>query len=309
MKKSKANKRFTLGLLGTAFVLIGTYNSVVVNSDEFMDHQQVRFVKRLDEIYGVVKTGRVLANHGQWTKLANRPVERKFVSAVAAPQKTEAPAPVVAAAPELNTNAAIQEELSLELNEVFNAKKYANPPKAGDFSGSLSAREGVIESINVSLPQGESFSVAFSEMSGNVFEYDQDGETFSGMIYQMDKSSYMVTLTNGPHEGTRLKFGIVKEEEIGNNSASVAENNYASESVQAEEAPEFAPVVSDNGEVSEVGVFGGGNQPVTQAVQEAEIAQAPVAEDGASFDEMAQQNAHAEQVAQGGFNFGGPANL
>jgi hypothetical protein len=41
---------------------------------------------------------------------------------------------------------------------------------------------------------------------GNVFEYDLDGETLSGMIYQVDQTTYMVTLTNGAFEGTRMKF-------------------------------------------------------------------------------------------------------
>jgi hypothetical protein len=60
--------------------------------------------------------------------------------------------------------------------------------------------------LNVSLPNGEGLSVSFSEMTGNVFEYDFEGELYSGMMYQADQSSYIVTLTNGPLEGTRLKF-------------------------------------------------------------------------------------------------------
>ena len=43
-------------------------------------------------------------------------------------------------------------------------------------------------------------------MNGNVFQYDYAGEIYSGMLYQVDPKSFMVTLTNGPLEGTRLRF-------------------------------------------------------------------------------------------------------
>jgi len=38
-----------------------------------------------------------------------------------------------------------------------------------------------------------------------VFEYDINGEIYSGMMYQVDQKSYMVALTNSPLEGTRLR--------------------------------------------------------------------------------------------------------
>ena len=307
MSKQKTNKRLTLSLLSTAFVVIGTYNSIVVNSDEFMDHQQVRFVKRLDEVYGVVKPGREMANYGRWTKLASNPKRRVYMDAVSVAATPAVAKEDTVVEEVIENKAAIKEELALELNEVFNAKKYPQPPKAGEFSGSLTARDGEIESISVSLPGGDSFSVVSSAMTGNVFQYDgPDGEELSGMIYQMDKTSYMVTLTNGPLEGTRLKFNSSKEEEIGNNSAAVAENNYASEETpQAEEAPAFAPVVSDNGVTTEVGQFGNG-EPAQQTEQVVADNAQPTEQPSLTFDEQLQQNAANEQTAQNagqGFNF------
>jgi hypothetical protein len=76
----------------------------------------------------------------------------------------------------------------------------------------------------VSLPNGEGLDVSFSEMTGNVFEYDVDGEVYSGMMYQVDQHAYMVTLTNGPLEGTRLRFSSTQSLEdqpqaIENNSS------------------------------------------------------------------------------------------
>src|SRR5690606_9033321 len=78
---------------------------------------------------------------------------------------------------------------------------------------SLNANDGVIESLNVLLPEGQEMYVSFAELNGNVFQYDFAGEIYSGMRYQVDQNSYMVTLTNGPLEGTRLRFSKLGAQE------------------------------------------------------------------------------------------------
>lgn len=272
-------KRTTMAVMAFAFVAIGTYNSAVVNSDEFMDSQNVRFVKRLDEINGITTSGRKLANSGEWIKLRS-PIKSSLKNDSV--KVTEAAATTENNIEEMAVNAAIKEELSLELKEVFNAKKYAQSPKAGEFSGSLSANNGVIESLTVSLPNNESVSVVFSEMTGNVFEYEIEGQVLSGMMYQMDKANYMVTLTNGPFEGTRLKFsaGESGEENIGNNAEELAQN------AQAEEArPEFAAIENDNGTTIEVGSFGAEQEQALDVAQNS--APAPEGGYGFSFEQSA----------------------
>jgi hypothetical protein len=98
------------------------------------------------------------------------------------------------------------------------------------------------------LPNGEGVSVSFSEMTGNVFEYDFEGELYSGMMYQVDQNSYMVTLTNGPLEGTRLKFSgeasleeQQQQEEIQRSLAEVseAEAGYHKEELVVAETQEY----------------------------------------------------------------------
>lgn len=274
-------KRPWLTMASVAFVLIGTYNSVVVNSDSFMDAQRVHFVKRLDEVYGVVTVGRQVASpQGQWVKLtASAPLTKPVVVkksnptiAVTAQIAEEEIADVSGA------HAAIREDLELSLIEVFNAKKYPHPPKAGDFVGGLRAKDGLLESIEAVLPSGEKLSVSYSEMVGNVFEYTMDSQILSGMVYQMDKSTYMVTLTNGPLEGTRLKFAapVEAEENFGNNSAEIAENNSTDNTVvQAEEAvnetQEFAPLQNDDGTQVEVSQFGTNASISDEIVQNSEV--------------------------------------
>ncbi len=287
-------KQSTVGLLAFAFVAMGTYNSFVVNSDAFMDSQNVRFVKRLDELNGLMTSGRQLADNGEWIKLRNArkplpaPVVQDQVAVSNAAPASDAP---VNDAPEMTAQAAIKEELNLELSEIFNAKKYAQAPKTGEFNGTLTSNNGVIESMSVSLPNGESVSISVAEMAGNVFEYDLDGQTLSGMMYQMDKTSYMVTLTNGPHEGTRLKFsGPAPEEEFGNETTQVADNATAEQieqPVQAEEAPsEYAAVANDDGTQMPVGSFGNEAAPMESAPEQTDVAQneVPAPEGGYGFN-------------------------
>jgi hypothetical protein len=200
------NKRRLTFLATVMFVLVGTYNAVVINSESQISADEIRFVKRLDEVYGVVTPGRMVAASTAWKKLA--PSEMKSTDNVvqvvskvqAAPVKDSAPSP------DGPVGAAIQEELNLNLAEVVNAKLWPQGLASGGFSGHLMANDGIIENLNVSLPNGRGLSVSFTEMSGNVFEYDLEGEIYSGMFYQVDQSAFMVTLSNGPLEGTRLRF-------------------------------------------------------------------------------------------------------
>ncbi|HXH75304.1 MAG TPA: hypothetical protein VNJ08_10085 [Bacteriovoracaceae bacterium] len=210
-QQSKKSLGFVAAIL---FVATGTYNAIVINADSSITSQDIQFVKRLDEVYGVVTPGRMLAA-SNWKKLNTEEVNSNPIVQVvnrlsAAPEiaaaKEAESAPVVAAA--------VQDELDLSLTEVINPKKFQKGLQADQFSGNLSTNNGVIESLSVSLPNGEGISVSFTEMTGNVFEYDLDGEVFSGMMYQVDQNSYMVTLSNGPLEGTRLRFAKGSTEEV-----------------------------------------------------------------------------------------------
>ena len=189
------NKKAASLLTFTALVLIGTYNAVVIHSESHISSKNVAFVKRMDDM-GINRPARQAASL-KWVKLT-----KQEVVAVQQQQKQEetvldVTAPAVAA---------VQEELSLNLTEVVNPKKWQQGLKSDQFNGLLSTNGGVIEELKVSLPGGAGISVSFTEMTGNVFSYDYEGEVFSGMMYQVDPSSYMVTLTNGPLEGTRMKF-------------------------------------------------------------------------------------------------------
>lgn len=218
--KTQNLKKITSFLALSFVALVGTYNAVVINSQSEIS-SDIKFVKRLDEMNGIVIPGRVVAATTQWQKL-EAPKIQKVAKKVIQKQETSSEAPAV----ELIPAAAVSEELSLTLVEVINPKKWQNGLKSEDFYGVLATNDGIIEDLNVSLPNGEGLAVSFSEMTGNVFEYDFDGSLYSGMMYQVDQNSYMVTLSNGPLEGTRLRFsGTKSQEEIDESAQFLADNN------------------------------------------------------------------------------------
>ncbi len=202
------------------FVCVGTYNAVVINTQSEISGQDMRFVKRLDEVYGVITPGRMLAASTTWKKLS--PVEYKKDPIVQVVQRIDSSISKVESETETESEsgveAAIKEELNLTLTEVMNPRKWQGPLPSSDFAGNLSTRDGIIESLNISVGE-ESISISFSEMKGNVFEYAMNGETYTGMIYQVDKQAYIITLTNGPLENTRLTFSeipdVVPQEIVG----------------------------------------------------------------------------------------------
>jgi hypothetical protein len=192
MKKNN-NKNiaiFTFSLLA----MVGTYNAVMINSGSSLG--DTKNYKRMDEMLGVVTEGRNPAVNSQWTKISNTAVAAKSAGKVSGSVANE----------EASSVATIQDSLDMKLVEVINAKKWQNGLKSADFSGAIATNAGIIESLNASLPEGMNIEIAFSEMTGNTFEYDLNGEVYSGLMYQVDQGSYMVTMTNGPLEGTRLRF-------------------------------------------------------------------------------------------------------
>ena len=207
MSNGFKSRKFYVGLTLGFLCVTGSYNAFVINSESIISGNDIRFAKRLDEVYGVVVSKREVANSMAWQKLSVRQAAiYKNTGALSVPSFQALGASDEAQQSEGYTQAAVQEELSLNLTGVINPKKWQQGLNNSQFSGSLSTNQGVIESLSVSLPNGEGVSVSFSEMSGNVFEYDFNGELYSGMMYQENQNSYVVTLTNGPLEGTRLTF-------------------------------------------------------------------------------------------------------
>jgi hypothetical protein len=198
-KNMKKNQKKTYALLTTALIaIVGSYNALMIHSDSNLSLSDSANIKRIDEVYGIVKVGRNLAVATDWRKI---PAIENKVAILEAQTMNKETEPAAQENP-----AAVEASLNMGLVEVMNPKKWLNGVKASEFSGSIATNNGMIESLKASLPDGLNVDIAFSEMTGNTFEYDLNGEVFSGLMYQVDQNSYMVTLTNGPLEGTRLRF-------------------------------------------------------------------------------------------------------
>jgi hypothetical protein len=256
MKSVSNSRQILAGLAFGFFVVTGTYNAIVINSESAISGDSIRFIKRLDEAYGVVVSKREVATSMPWQKLSIKQAaifkskiqnnDQRFQQSSSADQ---APSEVAA-------QAAVQEDLNLSLTGVINPKKWQQGLNATQFNGSLSTNQGVIESLSVSLPNDEGLSVSFSEMTGNVFEYDFNGELYSGMMYQENQNSYVVTLTNGPLEGTRLTFtGEASVENVAQQEdaqRTLAENSDGDAGMQQEqEIAQQDPAALENSEIND----------------------------------------------------------
>ncbi len=191
-----SKKNWTIWGTAFLFTVIGTYNSVVIDSKSVLDNAHHSLVKRLDH-EGVNRPARMVASTVKWQKI--RPVAPQKQVAIIRQELTPAQNSIAA-------EAVVSEDLNLVLVEVINPEKFKDGLASTDFSGMLTTNGGQIETLEVSLPEGLGVSVSYSEISGNVFEYESNGETQSGMVYQVDQNAYMVSFTAGAMAGTRLRF-------------------------------------------------------------------------------------------------------
>ncbi len=276
MKSGPSTKKLFTTLAVGCFALIGTYNAVVINSDSKISSNEVQFAKRIDELYGVVVSKREVAASLNWQKVSvqQAAVFRQYKNDIAAPQVSQrAESSDQGSADQVKSDAAVQDDLNLTLTQVMNPKKWQQGLKEDQFSGSLNTNNGVIESLSVSLPGGQGVSVSFSEMTGNVFEYDLGGELYSGMMYQESQNAYVITLTNGPLEGTRLTFtGEASVEQVQQNEEAqreLAENTDSDAGQQL--AQEAAPI--ENSQDGEVAMMGPQEQELTydQQLQQQDV--------------------------------------
>ncbi len=193
-----------IGLV-TIFVLVGTYNAVIINAKTGIQGAP-QSIKRLDEIYGVTLAGRELAGSKSWTNIKTPELPRAKL--------VQAKTPSVPNIEDIEDNPAsiITADMVLPLTEALNPTRWPKPLSSSDFQGTITTSNGIIENLSISLPGVEEISLSFAELTGNEFQYDYEGMVYSGLVYQADKSAFIVTLTNGPLGGTKLRFSHSAQE-------------------------------------------------------------------------------------------------
>ena len=224
MMSKKNGPLFALAFLFTA---AGVYNSVVIESHSSLDSSQYALVRRLDA-GGMSRPARMLASSTRWQKLSVAVVQKQVAQIQNKKQNDHLPA----VAEEI-----LPQDLNLSLVEVINPEMFKDGLADTDFAGILTTNGSQIETLEISLPQGLGFSVAYSEINGNVFEYESNGATYSGMLYQVDANAYMVSFTAGELAGTRLRFQSKASEQFENLAEVVAVDvgQFGQEGYEAEE--------------------------------------------------------------------------
>ena len=192
-----SKKNWTIWGTAFLFTVIGTYNSLVIDSQSILDQSKHSLVKRLDQ-EGLNRPARMMASTVKWQKI--RPISpQKQIAKIHAKSDDSS-------IESMPADSVVSENLNLILVEVINPQRFKDGLSNNDFSGMLTTSGGQIETLEVSLPEGLGVSVSYSEINGNVFEYESGGEIQGGMLYQVDQNAYMVSFTAGPMAGTRLRF-------------------------------------------------------------------------------------------------------
>ena len=216
----------TLGIL--TFLTWGAMNSPVLNKSAFSNNRfNIKFAKRLDEMNGKLIVGRNAASidRSKWSKLSVASIKKTIV------EIKKEKKPVVAKKIETPVAApAVTDNLELTLTGGLYKKKPLTDKE--QFYGSARVADGIIEEVTVGLPDGAEISINTTNerLNGNVFSYEdsQTGELKSGLLYEVKKGVYMVTLTNdSAYPGLRLEF---KTEAQVDQSFQKQNQNWASDS-------------------------------------------------------------------------------
>ena len=258
----KALKRtFFAGVALIAFVVfaIGNLNSFnLANKSAFLKNDlNIKFAKRLDDLTGKVVMGRMAASVPSWnSETKNNLVQKNLKKSIVTKKKNDSVKEEVASVklPE----PAIQDAPDLELTGGLYNKKPLEGGKG--YSGRATIVDGVIEEINVNLPDGKEFILNTNKrMVGNVFEYEDmtTRELKTGLLYEIKEGHYMVNLTDdSTFSSLRLEFktknGAKIETEAYNNEDSWAmnEQNISENWAINEETPKEVEA-ANNGNVQE----------------------------------------------------------
>lgn len=243
----RINKTLTMTMLiaFSIFLISGIYNTFIVDfsvdTDSFNAYKFSIKNTKYKKIVSYASTRKRSLARANYSK------KRKVIVKKATENSRQEISPV-------NQRAHIQDEIDLVLKEFFNPKLYKKVLSSNDAEGSLRAKDGIIESFEIALPNGEQVTGQFSEMNGNVFTYDHEGVMFSGLIYQSGNNAYSVSLVNGPLKGSKMKFVTAESLEKDYGRSLSNEKTYeelAKEDEKQEKDLELDPDPVDEGEYKE----------------------------------------------------------
>lgn len=206
MKLFKMNKTvFTaMAALGSVVVMAGTYNTVMVNSTEFMKDEEIKFVKRFDssEVRNVASTVKAPVQTNNDVEFVDKiqEIEENIVQPVQA---------------EIVLN---DENRETVIDRALFPDKTSEILKGSRVYGELSLTENSIESLSFSLEISETEVIEFNRVAidlqaGGSFQVDYEGEVISGIVANSGKGGVQVNFATGQYKGLVLTFVTQEQKE------------------------------------------------------------------------------------------------
>lgn len=132
------------------------------------------------------------------------------------------------AAPESNHKneyAVINGDISVSAAEFYHPK-LTTVLSGSAISGYLEVSGGNVKGLSLNINSDKAkdmgiqmISMGESQLQGNIFVYEIEGQNYTGTIYPTSPTEYMVSFVNGPWNGARVKFSSQEQQESqdGNN--------------------------------------------------------------------------------------------
>ncbi len=201
-----------------AFLMIGLHNTFYTTLT--VDHNKVNIVwkKNIAKDYAI-NNPQVLDNpqvvHTNAVIAPTRTVEKEVVYTDQVVENN--------AAPESNHKeeyAVIGGDISVSAAEFYHPK-LTTVLSGSAISGYLEVQGGEVKGLSVNINSDKAkdmgiqmISMGESQLQGNIFVYEIDGQNYTGTIYPTSPNEYMVSFVNGPWNGARVKFSTQEQQEL-----------------------------------------------------------------------------------------------
>lgn len=111
-----------------------------------------------------------------------------------------------------NDYAIINSDVSVSAAEFYHPK-LSSVLSGSAISGYLEVEDGQVKGLSVNINSDKTkdlgiqmISMGESDLQGNIFVYEIEGQSYTGTIYPTSPNEYMVSFVNGPWNGSRVKF-------------------------------------------------------------------------------------------------------
>jgi hypothetical protein len=137
-----------------------------------------------------------------------------------------------------NEYVVIDGDISVSAAEFYHPQLTA-ALSGSDVSGYLEVQSGEVKGLSVQINGDKTKNIGIqmittgeSEIQGNIFVYDIEGQSYTATIYPTSPNEYMVSFVNGPWNGARVKFATQAQGIEQQESQIVDDNSYTAPDVE-----------------------------------------------------------------------------